>query len=139
MIIFLLSASTDYSSAVLENCKKNVDLNSHLKETSEGLREGGSGRDDGTATVRCLDWTDRYLDLENVFTSSDRVSEMEEEDEDDIHLPGKYRKGSSFNWRRSDMPKLKEVSVILAADGMSKITDLRVTDTNPSFLSHSNL
>jgi len=112
---------TDYSPAVLENCKKNVDLNSHLKETSEGL-DGGSGSDDGTAMVRCLDWTDRYLDLENVFTSSDRVSEMEEEEEedeedDDIHLLGKYREGSSFDWRRSDMPKLKEVSVILAADG----------------------
>ena len=103
----------------MENCKKNVDLNSHLKETSEGLRDGGSGSDDGTAMVRCLDWTDRYLDLKNVFTSSDRVSEMEEEDEEeDIHLLEKYREGSSFDWRRSDMPKLKEVAVILAADGM---------------------
>jgi len=83
---------TDSDDSILENCKRNAQLNSHLFENEQRFSDADTSRD--VTCVRKLDWFWEFSNFPNSF----------------------LRQTGPFSWTESDLQSLEEVDYIIAAD-----------------------
>jgi len=83
---------TDYDSEILQNCNRNVKVNSHLFYH------------DSVVKVRRFDWLDPLQKL--IFCDIDKYKE----------ITSQKNKMTEFDWTEEDLQELQQVSIVLAAD-----------------------